>query len=49
MNTREFQVSDLALRKKMGSMVDITHGKDGANLEGPYVVAGTNGTSAYYL
>lgn len=44
LNTREFQVDDLVLRKNMGSMVDPTHGKFGANWERPYIVAGATGT-----
>lgn len=49
MNAKEFNVGDLVLRKNMDSMVNPTHGKLGANCEGPYVVGGATGTGAYYL
>lgn len=49
MNVREFQVSDLVLRKNMGSMIGLIHIKLGANWEGPYMVTRTIGTGAYYL
>lgn len=49
MNAKEFQVSNLVLRKNIGSMIDPTDGKLGANWEGPYTVIEATGTGAYYL
>ena len=30
-------------------MIEPTHGKLGANWEGPYIVTGATGTCAYYI
>ena len=47
--SREFQVSNLILKKNMGSMIDPNHDKLVANWEGPYKVIGTTDIGAYYL
>ena len=49
LNPREFEIESLVLRKNMGSIGNPTHGKLGANWEGPNTVTGAKGSGAYYL
>jgi hypothetical protein len=48
-NPRELAVSDLVLRKVIGSRQDPTHGKLGPNWEGPYKIISVAGIGAFRL
>ena len=47
--TREFGIEDLALRKVMGNMRDTNIGKLAQTWKGPYRVTAIAGVGAYYL
>ena len=46
---RDFQISDLVLRKVMGAAKDPTQGKLGPNWEGPYRITSWQRKGTYYL
>ena len=48
-NPRSFALGDLVLRRVLGSAKNPTHGKLGANWEGPYRVAQVGSSGSYEL